>query len=400
MTSQWQPKWSSQVRIESGGRYPLGLNRFHEGPESFLIKGIIEAANRLRYITYCCWVLGDIQKNENCENYVDFVQAFRNRENALALGLYMGSPDHSVYGSDAMAKIVSDDIDEYGCTFKLMQSNDLGAYGLYYAGTMFNWGLTETDKNGIVHLTQSGLDIYNIMERYIVEVQPEYYVDYKGKEKVPKSVLLPWAEICNFNNIKEPGHSAERAYYKSILFRLNQPEVQDLRRDTFMFVLECIDHCDKSNTEFTEDVLRNIHFYTSYIDDTGNVLKFDLPEKFTTVHFYWSVYEVHVYFRWWLSRLFHLFLSYLKSSENGATVNEFLAAIDVDIFNATIASSCGTEKDHHGSHMAGLLELVGEHEGLSQTLSVETTTNDEKDTLRAKKESISETAARFLVILI
>ena len=79
MAFLWQPQWTTQVRIEGGGRYPLGLNRFHDGLEDILIKGVIGAANRLHYITYCCWAIGDIEMSETCEDYAEFVDAFTRR---------------------------------------------------------------------------------------------------------------------------------------------------------------------------------------------------------------------------------------------------------------------------------------------------------------------------------
>ena len=130
----WQPFWTREVKIESGGRYPLGLNLFHNHLESFLIKAIVYSANRLRYITYYCWAIGDIQESVECEQYSDFVKAFRLRENALALGFYLRKPEYSVIGSVAMKQFDNKDIKEYDCSFKLMQSNQLGGFGLYYIG--------------------------------------------------------------------------------------------------------------------------------------------------------------------------------------------------------------------------------------------------------------------------
>ena len=84
---------------ESGGRYPLLLNRFHDHMEGLLIKGIVSLTDRLRYISYCCWAIGDIEKTCRLDNYSEFVEAFRRRENALALGLYLLKQEDSRYDS-------------------------------------------------------------------------------------------------------------------------------------------------------------------------------------------------------------------------------------------------------------------------------------------------------------
>ena len=391
MSTLWQPQWTTQVRIESGGRYPLGLNRFHDGLEDILIKGIIGAANRLRYITYCCWAIGDIEKNENCSDYAEFVDAFTRRENALALGLYMLQPEYSIYGSDAMSKIVKDTIKEYDCTFRLMQSKDLGAYGLYYAGTIYNWGLTETDEKGITRLTQTGKELYEIIDQHYRQVQPSYYEKYRGKKTVPAKVLLQWAQVNDFNNIRQPVHKKEREFFKSIIFRLEKKKVADYRRDTFAFVMECIDKCSNTNTSFDEDQLRTIHYYSSFFDDNDKVLKFSVPKHFDDVRFYWSIYEGHVYFRWWFSKYFEVFLEHLKSRDNGSTVDEFFAEVDPDEFNAAVRAFCGKRKNFYNAPLKAIFGLFPGPSTLSDTKSEEFITND-KD-----HASPSEVLAKFVL---
>ena len=392
MAFLWQPQWTTQVRIESGGRYPLGLNRFHDGLEDFLIKGVIGAANRLRYVTYCCWAIGDIEMSETCVDYAEFVDAFTRRENALALGLYVMQPDYGVYGSDAMSKIVKKGIKEYDCTFRLMQSKDLGAYGLYYAGTIYNWGLTETNEKGFIRLTQAGKEIYEIIEQHYQQVQPEYYKKYKGKKNVPAKALLQWAQVNDFENIRQSAHKKEREFYKSILFRLDKKKAADYRRDTFAFVLECIKKCSNTNTAFDEDVLRNIHYYSSYLDDSGKARKFSVPRHFNDVHFYWSIYEGHVYFRWWLSKYFEVFLDHLKSCDNGSTIDEFLAEADPNEFNANVKFFCRKRKDFFSAPMETFFGLFSEFSSLPDTISEESVTDDEE------YETLSDVLAKFVLI--
>ena len=176
--------WSDTIKIESGGRYPLLLNRFHDHLENFLIKGIVSTTDYLRYISYCCWVIGDIEKNCDCNTYEEFVEDFRRRENALAIGLMLlninneDSETIKVYGKNTINNIVDSSNKNYNCSFKLMKSANLGAYELYYKGTIFNWGLVWQDENGVIRLTESGKEIYNILEGYYGKSQ--YYLNYKG----------------------------------------------------------------------------------------------------------------------------------------------------------------------------------------------------------------------------
>jgi hypothetical protein len=393
MTPLWHPQWTTQVRIESGGKYPLGENRLHEGLEAILIKGIIEAANRLRYVTYCCWIIGDIENNEKCLDYSEFVTAFTRRENALALGLYLIKPGYTVSGSNAMSKIIKEGKQEYDCGFRLMQSEELGAFGLYYSGTTFNWGLTEINEKGIVRLTPNGKIIHNIMDQHYQQGLPEYYRKFKGKKIVPTKVLIDWATINNFNNITKPCHKKEREFYKSVIFHLERKQVAGYRRDTFAFVMECINKCQATGTDFNEDILRNIHYYSSYVDSRGKIRVYSVPKHFSDVHFYWCLYEGHVYFRWWLSKYFDLFLNHLKSCNTGSTLDGFLSENNIAEFNATINYFGGKLKDFYNCPMASVFGLFKNTPTLVDKISEEFITHDEDH------DSLSQELAKFVLIM-
>lgn len=387
----WTPMWTGQVRIESGGRYPLGLNRFHDGLEDILIKSITAAANRLRYISYCCWAIGDIQYNESCHDYDEFVHAFNLRANALALGLYMMKPGYSVYGSEAISGIFNEKANKYDCSFRMMQSNDLGAYGLNYKGTIANWGLTETDEKGIVILTGDGKTLHGIIERHYKEVRPEYFTKFRGAKVVPKGVLLEWAKVNDFDNIRNQRHSSEREFYKSILFRLEKQNPFDYRRDTLAFMMECIKTCSGNSTYFTEDVLRNILYYAQYYNTKQKVIKYRVPEAFKNVHFYWSLYEGHLYFSWWLSKYFEIFLEHLKSRDYGSTKDDLFAEIDPTEFNETVKQFFGVKGNYFNGNVGSILKLYQGPPCLSEIASEEALCQDEE------YSSISQMLAKFVI---
>jgi hypothetical protein len=388
----WQPSWTEEVQIESGGRYPLGLNRFHNGLESFLIRGIVYTANRLRYITYYCWAIGNIQESVKCDQYSDFVEAFRLRENALAVGLYLNEPEYRVEGSRAVSHIVSDDIKEYDCSFKLMQSNQLGAFGLYYSGTTDSFGLIQINEKGILELSESGKKIYQIHLKKIRN--SKYYQNYKGKKKVPTEVLLEWGEINNLNNIVLDNNKDEREFYESIIFRLDQKKSSDFRRESFSYFLECILQCNKNNTNFNENILRNTHYYSQYYNDQNRICDINIPEYFIDSQFYWKMYEGHAYFRWWLSKFFREFLRFLKSNEEGATIDEFLYRIDQKEFNKVVSHFCQKEEDFINLTLKEIFLAIKIPKKIANSCSEESIYRD------TKFESLEGTAAKCVLTLI
>lgn len=378
----WEPMWNDTVKIESGGRYPLLLNRFHDHMEDFLIKSIVSTTDRLRYISYCCWAIGDIEDTLDCKSYDEFVEAFRRRENALAIGTYLMNPPESVHGSYkmygriALSGLVSGDEKDYNCSFKLMQSKDLGAYGLYYKGTIFNWGLVWEDENGVIKLTKTGRDLYNIARKYYSH--SIYYERHKGERVVPGKVLKEWAQINNYDNIIEDRCSDEREFYKRIIFRLDALQQLDLRPATFAFFLECIEQCSRSGVCFNEDILRNIHYYGTYYNGEYKINEFITPEYFDDVVFYWMIYEAQVYFRWWISEYFRYFLIALKSKENGMTVDEFFETVDKDSFNKLTEKYTSESCDYYNASMSVFLDLIRHSTKINDSFSEESITHDHR----------------------
>lgn len=45
--NEWAPFWSSAVKIENGGRYPLGLNHFHNHLDNYINRNIVYGSEKL-----------------------------------------------------------------------------------------------------------------------------------------------------------------------------------------------------------------------------------------------------------------------------------------------------------------------------------------------------------------
>lgn len=332
--SGWNPFWTDVVKIENGGRYPLALNRFHDHMENYLIKGIVSTTQRLRYISYCCWAIGDIERVLNCKTYSEFEEAFRRRESAFAIGVYLLKPKSLInypnYGIEVMKSMVSTEEKDYNCSFRLLPSQSLGAFGQYYSGTLHNWGLTEVDQQGVMHLTNLGTKLYKIMvESY---ANCDYYLNYKGEQSVPGKVLKKWAKKNEYDNITDLNHVSERDFYINVLFHLDSTQVTDFRRDSLTIYLECIKGCNERGIKFDENIIRNVLYYRRIRKDSESI-KFQLSPFLDDAAFFWEIYETHVYFRWWISEYFRCFLEELASSTDGLMIDEIISDINIEIFN-------------------------------------------------------------------
>lgn len=359
--ADWEPFWTDEVTIENGGKYPLLLNRFHDHLEEHLIKGIVSVTDRLRYISYCCWAIGDIEHTLHCEKYYEFEEAFRRREGALAIGTYLLQPvtaigNYTIYGRDVMRGKVEDVYEEYDTSFRILPSNPLGAYGQYYKGTIQNWGLTYIDDNGIIRLTDSGDELYTIMEK--VYQKNKYYSSYKGNRSVPGKILMSWAEINQYDNMRDNRHQEERDFYKNILFHLDQEKTNDFRRDTLTIYLECIIEAEKNNRTFNDQLISNTVYYQKYVNDDNKVYKFTVSPFLEEASFYWLIYELHVYFRWWISEYLRYFLRLIATRGEGFTIDEIIKMVNKSVFNQTIAEYLGVYDNYHDMIFSILMSKI------------------------------------------
>jgi hypothetical protein len=358
--TDWNPFWTDTVQIENGGRYPLLLNRFHDHLEDLLIKGIVSTTDRLRYISYCCWAIGDIESSMNCQTYYEFEEAFRRRETALAVGAYLLQPEtvvgnYAIYGIEGMKTRDIREDKENDCSFRILPSQPLGAFGQYYKGTLQNWGLIYVTEEGVIRLTALGKELYEIMDKHYQN--NEYYLTYKGHKFVPGKVLKKWAEANEYDNITDSRHKAERDFYKKVLFHLDQKEQSDFRRDTLTIYLESIMECNKRQVEFNEDVLRNILYYGS-MQVSNETVPISLSPSLEDAHFYWKMYELHVYFRWWISEYLWHFLDRLAGSPNGLTLQEVIVQINQEIFNQKTGEILTSKIDYYSLSFEDLFTIV------------------------------------------
>jgi len=365
----WNPVWSTPVSIKSGGRYPLGLNRFHNKLEDVLIKSITQQANYLRYISYCCWAIGDIHRRENIRNYSDFVMAFRMRQTAMAIGQYLRPRKYGVAGSDLLKKVVVADDPKQKCDWHLIQK-PLGAFEQLYMGSTYNFGLIENDENGILQLTPSGKRLWLIYESALQKQKPRYYQQYCGKSIVPTDVLCEWGEFTDLQAIRQDVWQEERNIYHEILFRLDNEILGDYRQDSFLLMLSAIDACAKCGISISEKSLQQMQYYRQFLSSNGELIDFVVPADVQKAAYRWRIYEGHVYFRGWLSSYFQCFLNYLKNETKGGTISGFMEQVNWEEFNTFISLMTNIEADYTEYKLADIIQLVTPAESLIAPLSI------------------------------
>src|SRR5450759_4141503 len=134
-----------------GGRDPVGLSRVAQSITDFLLTGIITQTDRARYYSFYCWALWHIQMEEPPKKFQDFVDAFRRREAAVALATVLNDEATSPVGVTAVRVKINEGrpAGQFNSDFRVLPSNQLGGYGQYYGGSIYNLGLTHSLEDGI-----------------------------------------------------------------------------------------------------------------------------------------------------------------------------------------------------------------------------------------------------------
>jgi hypothetical protein len=184
------PRWTKRVSIEEGGRDPLGLSRVSGMITDFLLQGIITQTYRARYYSFYCWVIWHIETEENCTRYDQFAAAFQRRDTLFTLASLEANPDSSPVG----VRIAEGRLhgakqrQEVACNFRVLPSNSLGAFGQYYAGSIYELGLISRDEQGIYHVSESGEALARAFHDTILETP---YL----KKKLFQDAALPWKDF-------------------------------------------------------------------------------------------------------------------------------------------------------------------------------------------------------------
>jgi hypothetical protein len=143
-----------------GGRDPLGLSRVAQTITDYLLTGIITQTDRARYYSFYCWALWHIHMEEVPKRFQDLVDGFRRREAAIALATVLNNESTSPVGVTAVRVMINEGrpVGRFNSDFRVLPSNQLGGYGQYYSGSIYQLGLTHRFEDGMDRVTEGSAE--------------------------------------------------------------------------------------------------------------------------------------------------------------------------------------------------------------------------------------------------
>jgi hypothetical protein len=227
--SELLPQWTKFVVTDLSGRDPLGLARVATNITNHLMPGIVVATDRARYYALYSWILWNIRGTETPTTDVAFAEAFQRRESAFAIATLIQDPDASPVGKRAVVRELDRADTDIRTGFRILPSNDLGGYGQYYSGSLYNLRLTHRPEGEFDQVTAGqGTRLAEAIEKTIRSTQWATDSAFR-KRRASFETLKASAARLSLDAIHSSFAEHERVALTEILFGFDAEEAA-LRR--------------------------------------------------------------------------------------------------------------------------------------------------------------------------
>ncbi len=319
------------------GRDPLGLNRVSDNVTDYLLTGIITTTDRARYYACYCWAVWHVNKVNQPKRLSDFIDAFRRREAVIALATISNNPDTSPDGVlAAQYKLLEGKQNgEIDTDFKVLPSNELGAYSQYYEGSLINLGLIQRTETGIRFVTEGDAKELALIYDNTIENTPyikkqlfnQKYIDINDLEKSKKYLTL--------DAIFEPFANRERKKLIEIFFAIDnktQSGNSFIRRCTLAQIIHIISEYQKNGSSPNmKNVDKYLVFSPYYYDALWLDQKASVPYssliQFSSCKSLWRQYCLHQFLTQALESLLYSILEILSLEPSGLGLKDITSDI-------------------------------------------------------------------------
>lgn len=316
------PYWGKSF-ITITGLDPLGLQTASEKIYSYLLPGITNLTNRIRYYGFYCWLLNKyIELYDGRITQQSHRRFIRRSELLIALIMMKSDPEASQITGSRKAREILSEIGAKG-TIKIAQFADdrqsedaywkyaTGAFGQYYSASIKQIGLIREDMVSNDHhvhmITEKGDFItgLELAESFNASLNENHVDQFLSAVEVGEVTLEQCMELySSFSMTRIPTESVEKDYYLTLLKQPDYPKSKKIstsnRSNTLSSIIEHLESSeDGSNTEE----------YLSYIFDNNRKEQ----KASVEVEYLWYLYRVNEYWQYALGTFFWAAMYTLKA---------------------------------------------------------------------------------------
>lgn len=320
-----------------GGRDPLGLSRVAQSITDFLLTGIITQTDRARYYSFYCWALWHIQIEEPPKKFQNFVDAFRRREAAVALATVLNDEATSPVGVTAVRVKINEGrpVGQFNSDFRVLPSNQLGGYGQYYGGSIYNLGLTHSLEDGIARVTQGSAEALAIAFNDSIKNTPYIKKRLYLEKNIPSKELDASKQFLTIDALSAPVCVKEREILRKLFFSFDQENIGErdlLRRLTLAQILYNVSEYEaKGQPARYDDVDWYLVYPTYYYDvlqfENKSTAAYACPEKFAVCRSFWRQYCLQQFITQAIENLMYAVLETVGSESGGLSLDDTISGL-------------------------------------------------------------------------
>ena len=331
------PKWTKRVVTDSGGRDPLGLSRVAQTITDYLLTGIITQTYRARYYSFYCWALWHIHKEEAPKTYQDLVDGFRRREAAVAIATVLNNESTSPVGVTAVRVKINEGrpVGRLDCDFRVLPSNQLGGFGQYYGGSIYQLGLTYHLEDGMDRVTEGIAETLANMFHNSIKSTPYIAKRLFLEKTVAFTELDSSKRNLTIDALSEPFCINERDILRNIFFsndKYSQSERGLLRRRTLGQILFIVSEYEAKGHPACFDEIDKFlvfppYYYGALRFEDKSTATYNCPVKFETSRSFWRQYCIQQFVTQAIESLMYAVLETVGSENGGLTLEEALSRL-------------------------------------------------------------------------
>lgn len=319
------------------GRDPLGLSRVAQTITDYLLTGIITQTDRARYYSFYCWALWHIQMEESPTRFQDFVDGFRRREAAVALATVLNNEETSPVGVTAVRSVINEGrpAGRFNSDFRVLPSNQLGGYGQYYSGSIYQLGLTHRLEDGMDRVTEGSAETLANTFHDSVKKTPYIKKSLFLEKTVSSKELELSKQFLTIDALSEPFCIKEREILRQLFFSFGEKKLGDrelLRRQTLAQILYIVSEYEAKEHPARFD---DIDWYLVYPTYYYGVLQFEdkstsayhCPEKFEVCRSLWRQYCLQQFVTQAIESLMYAVLETVGSESGGLSLDETISRL-------------------------------------------------------------------------
>lgn len=333
------------------GQGPLGLQNTSEACFALLLPGLNNVTARIRYYSFCCWLLEEYAQRVGSTNPAS-QRAFIRKAELIAAFVNRASGDDSIRvpGSLYANRMLKEDsrvydlkagtYNEDGSTEHTYWKDPGGAFGQYYTGSLQDIGLISLRSGeGEVYVRTpvrsddivSGQALASAFDANIKPANKKIFFNSLNKEKLAQRDFDTLLE--DFNLMDIPRGSEERALLIKMLLQKDYPlwldgQVDQYRRETILFILSFAQReGEVSDRAFTVDAYQKKGLLNGVVNKclTG-----------------WYYYQFNEYWHYGCQGVFNGLLSCLEETAGGGWMGlyQLIEQTTVQTVAALIKQGC------------------------------------------------------------